>query len=88
MLLQSFIYSKTVKSTNLPKVIQMTMPCSCNHLWQNKAGLCEVQSRIYVVNQVKSSHLYLYSAFNNTNYVKATAKYQNRNIFELKAFHY
>ncbi len=37
---------------------------------------------------VKSSHLYLYSAFNNTNCVKATAQYQNRNIFELKAFHY
>ncbi len=36
----------------------------------------------------KSSHLYLYSAFNNTNCVKATAQYQNRNIFELKAFHY
>ncbi len=31
--------------------------------------------------QVKSSHLYLYSAFNNTNCVKATAQYQNRNIF-------
>ncbi len=29
---------------------------------------------------VKSSHLYLYSAFNNTNCVKATAQYQNRNI--------
>ncbi len=37
---------------------------------------------------VKSSHLYLYSAFNNTNCVKATAQYQNRNIFVLKAFHY
>ncbi len=28
--------------------------------------------------QVKSSHLYLYSAFNNTKGVKATAQYQNR----------
>ncbi len=37
---------------------------------------------------LRSSHLYLYSAFNNTNCVKATAQYQNRNIFELKAFHY
>ncbi len=27
--------------------------------------------------QVKSSHLYLYSAFKNTNYVIATAQYQN-----------
>ncbi len=26
--------------------------------------------------QVKSSHLYLYSAFNNTNCAKATAQYQ------------
>ncbi len=30
--------------------------------------------------QVKSSHLYLYSAFNNTNCVKAAAQYQNRKI--------
>ncbi len=30
--------------------------------------------------QVKSSHLYLYSAFNNANCVKATAQYQNRKI--------
>ncbi len=29
---------------------------------------------------VKSSHLYLYSAFNNTNSNKATAQYQNRKI--------
>ncbi len=52
---------------------------------------------------VKSSHLYLYSAFNNTNCDKATAQYQNakwensvNNVkwqikqlnFQLKAFHY
>ncbi len=30
--------------------------------------------------KVKSSHLYLYSTFNNTNCVKATAQYQNRKI--------
>ncbi len=36
--------------------------------------LCEAFS------QVKSSHIYLYSAFNNTNFVKATAQYQNRKI--------
>ncbi len=30
--------------------------------------------------QVKSSHLYLYSAFNNTNCDKATAQYQNGKI--------
>ncbi len=29
---------------------------------------------------VKSSHLYLYSAFNNTNCDKATAQYQNGKI--------
>ncbi len=29
---------------------------------------------------IKSSHLYLYSAFKNTNCVKATAQYQNRKI--------
>ncbi len=33
--------------------------------------------------QVKSSHLYLYSAFNNTNCVKATAQYQNRKIVSI-----
>ncbi len=32
----------------------------------------------YILYQVKSRHLYLYSAFNNANYVKATAQYQNR----------
>ncbi len=38
----------------------------------------------YILYQVKSSHLYLYSAFNNTNYVKATAQYQNGKI----VYHY
>ncbi len=32
---------------------------------------------------VKSSHLYLYSAFNNTNCVKATAQYQNGKIVSI-----
>ncbi len=48
---------------------------------------CQIH-KIPVFHQAKSSHLYLFSAFNNTNCVKATAQYQNRNIFELKAFHY
>ncbi len=30
--------------------------------------------------QVKSSHLYLYSAFNNTDCVNATSQYQNSKI--------
>ncbi len=33
--------------------------------------------------QVKSSHLYLYSTFNNTNCVKATAQYQNGKIVSI-----
>ncbi len=33
-------------------------------------------------------YLYIYSAFNNANCVKATAQYQNRTFFKLKAFHY
>ncbi len=41
------------KSRELPKVIQMTMRCSRSPLWRNTAGLCEVQSRIYVVNRWK-----------------------------------
>ncbi len=36
-----------------------------------------------VVSQVKSSHLYLYSAFNNTNCDKATAQYQNGKIVSI-----
>ncbi len=32
------------------------------------------------LSQVNSSHLYLYSAFSDTNCVKATAQYQNRKI--------
>ncbi len=32
------------------------------------------------LSDVKSSHLYLYSAFNKTNCGKATAQYQNRKI--------
>ncbi len=35
------------------------------------------------ISQVKSSHLYLYSAFNNTNCVKATAQYQNGKIVSI-----
>ncbi len=31
----------------------MTMRCSHGPLWRNTAGLCEVQSRIYVVNRWK-----------------------------------
>ncbi len=33
--------------------------------------------------QVKSSHLYLYSAFNDTNCDKATAQYQNGKIVSI-----
>ncbi len=44
-------------------------------------------SNIQQLRHVKSSHLYLYSAFNNTNCVKVTAQYQNRKVFDLKAFH-
>ncbi len=38
---------------------------------------------VYELSQVKSSHLYLYSAFNNTNCVKATAQYQNGKIVSI-----
>ncbi len=40
-------------SKALPKVIQMMMRCSRSPLWRNTAGLCEVQSRVYVVNHWK-----------------------------------
>ncbi len=51
MQLQSFIYSKNFKSTT--KSNPMTMRCSRSPLWRNTAGLCEVQSRIYVINRWK-----------------------------------
>ncbi len=38
---------------------------------------------ISLLSQVKSSHLYLYSAFNNTNCDKATAQYQNGKIVSI-----
>ncbi len=38
---------------------------------------------VFVNSQVKSSHLYLYSAFNNTNCDKATAQYQNGKIVSI-----
>ncbi len=51
----TIIYLLQKKSRELPKVtlIQMTMHCSRSPLWRNTAGLCEVQSRIYVVNRWK-----------------------------------
>ncbi len=47
-----------------------------------KLSFIVIPIHVYTVerNVVKSSHLYLYSAFNNTNCVKATAQYQNRKI--------
>ncbi len=50
--------------------------------------VCVVCCGVCVCVCVCVCHLYLYSAFNNTNCVKATAQYQNRKMFELKAFHY
>ncbi len=64
----------------------------CSPVWSN--SLCGATRNSQwdgratrFVTQVKSSHLYLYSTFNNTNCVKATAQYQNR-IISMKAFHY
>ncbi len=45
-------------SKAVPKVIQMTMRCSRSLLKRNTVGLCEVQSRIYVVNRWKKILLY------------------------------
>ncbi len=47
-----------------------------------KDALCDFlfSDSLVVLVLVKSSHLYLYSAFNNTNCVKATAHYRNRKI--------
>ncbi len=43
----------------------------------------DVCVRVMCLCQVKSSHLYLYSAFNNTNCDKATAQYQNGKIVSI-----
>ncbi len=49
------------------------------HLLVLKIGFKgQVFKQRYCYRQVKSSHLYLYSAFNNTNCVKVTAQYQNK----------
>ncbi len=49
------------------------------HLLVLKIGFKgQVFNKRYCYCQVKSSHLYLYSAFNNTNCVNVTAQYQNK----------
>ncbi len=48
-----------------------------SHCHLHKCHKCLRQGLLFAS---KSSHLYLYSAFNNTNCVKATAQYQNRKI--------
>ncbi len=45
--------------------------------------VCVCESVSVCESQVKSSHLYLYSAFNNTNCDKATAQYQNGKIVSI-----
>ncbi len=74
MQLQSFIYCK--KSRELPKVtlIQMTMHCSRSPLWRNTAGLCEVQSRIYVVNRWKYYPYYFPDPLALSELMKARAR--------------
>ncbi len=54
----------------LPPVLRQNQGvCVCVCVWRDPSAVC-----------VKSSHLYLYSPSNNTDCVKATAQYQNRNI--------
>ncbi len=66
--------------------------CVCVCVWERETWShnCGLFANTYELRhcQVKSRHLYLYSAFNNTNCVKATAQYQNRFFFELNAFYY
>ncbi len=85
--LHEFLYQLSAFSICLNDIMQFRECWTNTSLWL-KYFFVEFVSFV-----LKSSHLYLYSAFNNTNCVKATAqyqkisKYQNRNIFELKAFH-
>ncbi len=51
---------------------------------QDLDGVLVAGTHLYEsLSQVKSSHLYLYSAFNNTNCDKATAQYQNGKIVSI-----
>ncbi len=77
----NFLYQLSAFSICLNDIMQFRECWTNTSLWL-KYFFVEFVSFV-----LKSSHLYLYSAFNNTNCVKATAQYQNRNIFELKAFH-
>ncbi len=67
-------------------------------LWPDEPAVCSNCSKVRLckgliwfprscpdgcLGQVKSSHLYLYSAFNNTNCDKATAQYQNGKIVSI-----
>ncbi len=51
------------------------------HIIIPNQGIRQVHTSHVLV--VKSSHLYLYSAFNNTNCDKATAQYQNGKIVSI-----
>ncbi len=53
------------------------------HVVLVKSSNCGVADAVIIISFCTSSHFYLYSAFNNTNCVKATAQYQNRKIVSI-----
>ncbi len=57
--------------------------CNWNDLFPSEMKQINKLRLIGLFSAVKSSHLYLYSAFNNTNCDKATAQYQNRKIVSI-----
>ncbi len=62
---------------NMSDFIENILICKMNKMNKGLTGLEQHEG------QVKSSHLYLYSAFNNTNCDKATAQYQNGKIVSI-----
>ncbi len=81
----SAIFVKTRADRESPK--GRTLYCHARPSNANRRTVCVVEGSKHESKhpsgQVKSSHLYLYSAFNNTNCDKATAQYQNGKIVSI-----
>ncbi len=64
-------------------LLHITVECTLLTLSKTCPIYLDDADAVVKSSQVKSSHLYLYSAFNNTNCDKATAQYQNGKIVSI-----